>query len=192
MYLSKICTRIICVMEFHSLHITFESRQRGLSNALMVMALIFIGVSTSACAGRESTTKVKIGEIDDFPPGSVTQIDLPTAFNDPDPPASGSETPGVVTQVQVRLISPVPIFLVNDPSEGLIALYARDPHLGCGVTWIETEQRFLNPCHGEQYSQTGDWLEGPSTRNLDHFSVTVNQAGEIWVDVSTFQFGSAR
>jgi Rieske Fe-S protein len=158
----------------------------------MVMVLIFIVVSTSACAGRESTTMVRIGEIDDFPPGSVTQIDLPAAFNDPDPPASGSETPGIVTQVQGRLISPVPIFLVNDPSEGLIALYARDPHLGCGVRWVEIDRRFVNPCHSEQYSRTGEWLEGPSPRSLDRFAVTVTHAGEIWVDVSKLQFGSAR
>ena len=158
----------------------------------MVMVLVFVVVSTGACAERGSTTTVKIGELDDFQPSSVTQIDLPTAFNDPDPPASGSETPGVVTQVEVMLISPVPIFLVNDPSEGLIALYARDPHLGCKIRWVETDQRFMNPCHGEQYSRTGEWLTGPSPRSLDRFAVTVTPAGEIWVDVSKFQFGPAR
>lgn len=159
---------------------------------LMVMVLIFIGLLTRACSGRELTTLVKIGEIGDFPPGSVTQIDLPAAFNDPDPPASGSETPGVATQLQTMLISPVPIFLVNDPSEGLIALYARDPHLGCRVMWWEPDQRFMNPCHGEHYSRTGVWLEGPSLRGLDRFAVTVNDEGAIWVDVSEFKFGSAR
>lgn len=179
-------------MKFHSLHITFDSFRRGLLTTLMAMTLIFIVVSTGACAGRESTTMVKIGEVDDYPPGSVTKIDLPATFNDPDPPASGSETPGVVTQVQVMLISPVPIFLVNDPSEGLIALYARDPHLGCGVRWVETDQRFVNPCHGEQYSLTGEWLAGPSPRGLDSFTVTVTQAGEIWVDVSKLHFGPGR
>lgn len=174
------------------LHVTFDSRRRDLSTAFMVMVLIFLGVMTSACGGRETTTLVKIGEVNDFPPGSVTQIDLPAAFNDPDPPASGSETPGVVTQMQVMLISPIPIFLVNDPSEGLLALYARDPHLGCTVMWWEPNQRFMNPCHGEQYSRTGEWLDGASLRSLDSFTVTVTQTGEVWVNVSELQFGPER
>ncbi|MBW8011413.1 MAG: Rieske 2Fe-2S domain-containing protein [Chloroflexi bacterium] len=179
-------------MEFNCDHITIDSRMRELSTALMVMILIFIVVSTGACTGREFTTVVKIGEIDDFPPGSVTQIDLPARFNDPDPPGSGSEIPSVVTQMESKLISPVPIFLVNDSSEGLIALYARNPFLGCTVKWWEPDQRFINPCHGEHYSMTGAWLQGPSPRNLDRFGVTVTDAGEVWVDLSKFQFGSAR
>ncbi len=153
--------------------------------------LIFLlGLSIAACRAGQKDARVEVGQADDFPVGSVTFFELDTSFEDPDPPAIASGTPGVVTQPAAMHISPVPIYLVHDPSAGFLALYNRDPHLGCRVNWVEDRQRFENPCHGEQYTRTGEYFSGPSPRGLDRFEVEVTADGDVVVDVSKYQEGS--
>ncbi|MFQ5855801.1 MAG: ubiquinol-cytochrome c reductase iron-sulfur subunit [Anaerolineae bacterium] len=56
---------------------------------------------------------------------------------------------------------------------GVYALYIVCTHLGCLFQWRETENRFICPCHGSQFSRTGKYLAGPAPRNLDMFVVRV-------------------
>jgi nitrite reductase/ring-hydroxylating ferredoxin subunit len=96
----------------------------------------------------------------------------------------------------------VPILLVNLPQSGLLALYSRDPHLGCRVVPaadavsdigrpFPPEVAFVNPCHGEKYDLVGRYLAGPSPRGLDRFGVSVVD-GDVVVDVMAFEYGPAR
>jgi nitrite reductase/ring-hydroxylating ferredoxin subunit len=146
----------------------------------------------TSCLNDRDDTRVRVGRLDDFPVDTVISIELETSFLDPDPPAIGSRTPGVVTQPTSATISPVPVFLVHNPTAGILALYNRDPYLGCQVVWKAEIQRFVNPCHGQQYSQTGECIAEPCPRGLDRFKVVVTEEGEVWVDVSNFQFGPVR
>ena len=146
----------------------------------------------TSCLNDRKDTRVRVGRLDDFPVDTVIPIELETSFLDPDPPAIGSQTPGVVTQPVSATISPVPVFLVHHTTAGILALYNRDPHLGCQVVWEAESQRFINPCHGEQYSQKGECIAGACPRGLDRFKVIVTEEGEVWVDVSIFQFGPVR
>lgn len=57
--------------------------------------------------------------------------------------------------------------------EGIYALYIVCTHLGCLFQWRETENRFICPCHGSQFSRTGEYLEGPAPRSLDTFRVRI-------------------
>ncbi|MBS1252860.1 MAG: Cytochrome b6-f complex iron-sulfur subunit [Anaerolineales bacterium] len=57
--------------------------------------------------------------------------------------------------------------------EGVYALYIVCTHLGCLFQWQATENRFICPCHGSQFSRTGQYLTGPAPRNLDMFVVRV-------------------
>lgn len=131
-----------------------------------------------------------VGRVEDFPPGSVTAIELPAAFNDPAPRYVLSATQGTVTEVPFVTVSPVRIFLVHDPSEGFVALYNRDPHLGCRIKWAAGNLRFEDPCHGSKYTRTGEYIEGPSLRSLDRFFVRINDDRDVLIDVSKFQLGS--
>src|SRR3990172_3117496 len=73
---------------------------------------------------------------------------------------------------------PIPIFLVNDPVEGVLTLYASDPHLRCRVVLaselpsdtgfdLPAEVTFPNPRHGGKYDRVGRYVAGPSPRGLD-------------------------
>lgn len=166
----------------------------GLGVAAAVIAVVLMLNRTWEPAGF-----VKVGRVEDFPPGSVTPMQLPAAAEDWDPSPIGSQTPGVVTQVPAKWVSPIPIFLVHDPADGFLALYNRDPHLGCRTMWIEADerpwvgvdQRFVTPCHGEQYMRTGECIAGPCPRGLDRFRVQVVD-GQVIVDVRQLMAGPPR
>jgi hypothetical protein len=152
---------------------------------------LFLALGLLACSApppRPAST-VDVGRETDFARGSVTALELATTFSDPDPPAIGSATPGVITRLPRMDISPVPIFLVRDDAGPFTALYARDPFRGCRVEWIPAGQRFEDPCFGNKYSKAGEWLEGPSPRGLDQFGVSVTAADDVVVDIAKYQPG---
>ncbi len=60
--------------------------------------------------------------------------------------------------------------------EGVYAIYVVCTHLGCLFQWRPTENRFICPCHGSQFSRTGQYLAGPAPRSLDSFVVRVVDA----------------
>lgn len=155
----------------------FSSRQMRLLLFGLVFAIAGAIIFVTVQASREPTSMVRVGRVDDFPPGSVTEFELKTVFADP---------------MMVDERSPVPIFLVHDPTEGFLALYNRDPYLGCHVTWVEASQRFMDPCHGGRYTLTGEYLEGPAPHGLDRFEIIVTSDEEVVVDVSQFLTGPPR
>ena len=57
------------------------------------------------------------------------------------------------------------VFLVGS-SQGVLALSARCPHLGCRLTYQAVARRFQCPCHGSQFSITGTRLQGPAVKNM--------------------------
>lgn len=64
--------------------------------------------------------------------------------------------------------------------EGIYALYVVCTHLGCLFQWSSTEGRFACPCHGSQFSRTGEYLAGPAPRNLDSFVIrVVDDSGQV-------------
>ncbi len=144
----------------------------------------------SACARLPANSSVTIGPMDAFPLGSVTRLELRAAFDDPDPPAVGSETPGVITQPPSTRVSPVVVFLLHSSEAGFRALYARDPFRGCQIRWSEGAQRFADPCHGSLYGTEGEWLSGPGDRGMDWFGVLANGDGKLVIDLAAFQFGN--
>lgn len=69
--------------------------------------------------------------------------------------------------------------------EGVYALYIVCTHLGCLFQWKPTENRFICPCHGSQFSRTGDYIYGPAPRSLDSFVVrVVDDAGNVLSETS--------
>jgi nitrite reductase/ring-hydroxylating ferredoxin subunit len=170
---------------------TKGQRRLALFGSLSLILGLCLGVLVMLVNDDPSTADslVKVGQAKDFPPHSVTALSLPVTFWDPDPPAILGETPGRVTQMPQAPIEPVLIWLVHSAENGYLALYRRDPYLGCQIAWEEINQRFVNPCHGQKYTKTGEWIEGQSERNLDRFAVVVNDAGELWVDIRRYQVG---
>lgn len=183
-----------CVLRLQPYEITMPTypTQEFSSLNTRTLLLIILVILLNSCGNGGEETRIRAGRLQDFPVGAVIPIELKTSFLDPDPPAIGSQTPGVVTQPVSVTVSPIPVYLIHDPVAGILALYNRDPHLGCQVAWEEEIQHFVNPCHGQQYSLTGECIMGSCPRGLDRFKVIVTEEGEVWVDVSDFQLGPPR
>lgn len=81
----------------------------------------------------------------------------------------------------------------QEPGE-FLALYQKDPHLGCTVPWnasFEFRGRtgwFRNPCHNETYDLQGRCVSGPCIRGLDRFPVQV-VGGEVRVNTNRLTEG---
>lgn len=64
--------------------------------------------------------------------------------------------------------------IVRLPDGRFLALSAKDPNMGCTVTWNNQSQTFRNPCHGAQYDIRGEVVSGPAVRGLDRFPLRVD------------------
>ena len=101
-------------------------------------------------------SSIKVGDVVQFPPGSVTRV------------AEG----------RFYLVHTLP-----EDGGGFLALYWKCVHLGCTVPWRDAEDGayggksykgiFHCPCHGSEYIITGQNFAGPAPRPLDIMEVTV-------------------
>ena len=150
---------------------------------------------------------VNIGPVAQFPPGSVTGLQLDALFFDATHLPNGASVDLTGLQFPQRTIeaikmqwdrrerpvvgnvSPVPVLIVNDLQQGVLALYQRDPQSTCLLPWQTAEERFIDPCHSSHYTYTGEYVRGPSWRGLDQFAVTINEHGEVIVDMGKLGVG---
>ncbi len=88
---------------------------------------------------------ITAGAVDDFPPGSVTNI------------PNGR------------------FYLSRLLDGGFLAIYQRCTHLGCNVPWEQSAGEFICPCHSSRFSPEGDVLSAPAPRPLDLFAVTIEE-----------------
>ena len=95
---------------------------------------------------------VKAGTLDEFPPGSITQIKEGRFF----------------------------LSRLDDGS--FLAMWQRCTHLGCSVPWKEDEQIFNCPCHGSVFNKVGEVEGGPAPRPMDYFEEIEIREGEVWVN----------
>jgi len=140
---------------------------------------------------------IDIGNVRSFPARSVKQLTLNAVFYFP-----RSSDPSV-NAPPIRRITPVRVFVVNDPTEGILVLFARDPQSGCRLVHelkdpIDPAFRrrarelgavFEDPCHGDLFSYTGVRLDGPAQRGMDQFGVRRGPTGEVIVQLTDFQLG---
>lgn len=86
---------------------------------------------------------IDVGEVDTFPPGSVTHI------------SNGR------------------FYLSRLTDGGFLAIYQRCTHLGCSVPWDQVESKFICPCHNSQFTPDGELINPPAPRPLDIFPVII-------------------
>lgn len=86
-----------------------------------------------------------IGNIEDFPPGTVT----PDRINK--------------------------LYIVREKDGGFLALSIVCPHLGCSVLWDDTKRQFDCPCHSSAFDRQGVVLSSPAPRPLDYFPVIIEE-----------------
>ena len=65
------------------------------------------------------------------------------------------------------------VYIVPTGSGGLKVLSSVCPHLGCAVRWIEKQEKFICPCHGGTFTNTGVRISGPPLRAMDELESKV-------------------
>jgi cytochrome b6-f complex iron-sulfur subunit len=64
-----------------------------------------------------------------------------------------------------------PVIVVSSGKTGAIsAVNPTCTHEGCRVKWQKSQEKFICPCHGAQFSATGQKLKGPAGKNLPTYA----------------------
>jgi cytochrome b6-f complex iron-sulfur subunit len=74
---------------------------------------------------------------------------------------------------------PTYVIVTEDEEIASYGLNAVCTHLGCVVPWKESEGKFVCPCHGSQYDETGKVVRGPAPLSLALVNADVNDEGKI-------------
>ena len=78
------------------------------------------------------------------------------------------------------------VYVTKGTSGQLEVLSAVCPHLGCSVQWVDSQHKFVCPCHGATYSQDGAKLGGPAPRGMDSLESQV-QNGRLMIRYQAFR-----
>ena len=144
-----------------------RSRWLAIAAAVVLIVAATVGLVVTHLQHTDNSNRsglVDVGSISQFPVGSITAIDNPGAY------------------------------VVNTPTEGLIVLDRRSPHLGCrlaqradvsdpSVATGDPGVAFIDPCHGSRFDLAGNTLSGPAVRGMYHYRVDTTD-GRILVDKS--------
>jgi cytochrome b6-f complex iron-sulfur subunit len=135
---------------------TGEGRRNFLRKAWKILGLVAVAelilfVVSLLRPSRETGSREPgaalrvIGNIEDFPPGTVT----PDRINK--------------------------LYIVREEDGGFLALSIVCPHLGCSVLWDGTKRQFDCPCHSSAFDRQGVVLSSPAPRPLDYFPVIIEE-----------------
>jgi Rieske Fe-S protein len=80
-------------------------------------------------------------------------------------------------------------WLLRAAEGGLRAFSTVCPHLGCGIDWDPTTEKFDCPCHHSGFGADGKCLFGPAPRGLDELTVVATDA-EIRIRYQRFKVAS--
>ena len=64
--------------------------------------------------------------------------------------------------------------------DGFYALSSTCTHLGCTINL--GDEKFNCPCHGSQFSLSGNVLQGPASAALPNFEVSLSDDGRLVID----------
>ncbi len=154
-----------------------------LTVGVAILVVLGTGVVVAWPYSSKKVSSAMVGNVLNFPIGSITFLQLPVAFVDPVLPL------GQTTAARYSPNHPIPIYMSNDATDGLMAFFGRDTFRGCRFQWLDLDKRFIDPCHGSAYTQSGVWVRGPAQRNLDQFGVRVGSDGTVNINVQDFRVG---
>ena len=89
-------------------------------------------------------------------------------------PSEGEEKAASIeslTEIQGMVLEEKKIAVYKDHKGHLHTYSAVCTHLGCIVTWNNSEKSFDCPCHGSRFSPTGNVINGPANTPLEHKQV---------------------
>ena len=71
-----------------------------------------------------------------------------------------------------KVVSEKPVYVVKDTGI-LRVLSPICPHLGCSISWRESQSQFVCPCHVGIFSTDGTRISGPAPRAMDELESKV-------------------
>ncbi len=71
------------------------------------------------------------------------------------------------------IVNSNPVIIINNPSQGFIALSRVCTHLGCLVDYDKSRSRLVCPCHAAQFDIDGKVISGPAPKPLTRFALTI-------------------
>lgn len=72
-----------------------------------------------------------------------------------------------------RMLSSKPVYVVKAADGRPRVLSSVCPHLGCTITWSDTRNQFVCPCHVGVFAAEGALVSGPPPRGMDELESTV-------------------
>lgn len=66
-----------------------------------------------------------------------------------------------------EVVSSQSVYVTRGRDGQLKVLSAICPHLGCSVSWQNTQEEFICPCHGGRFAADGARISGPPPRGMD-------------------------
>jgi len=91
----------------------------------------------------------------------------------------GAHAPGDRTLAQGLKGDPTYIVVESDQNLADYGINAVCTHLGCVVPWNNSENKFMCPCHGSQYDNTGKVVRGPAPLSLALVHATVTEDDKL-------------
>ena len=85
-----------------------------------------------------------------------------------------------------EVLSSQSVYVTRGADGQLKVLSAICPHLGCSVSWQNTQDEFVCPCHGGRFSPDGKHVFGPPPRAMDALPSKV-QDGKLMVHFEYFR-----
>lgn len=113
----------------------------------------------------------EVGKLDDFPVGS-------------------SPIRKTITFAQLdgwrEVVSAQSVYVNRLADDQFEVLSAICPHLGCSVSWQQSADDFLCPCHGSVFTADGKVVKGPAPRAMDALPTRI-QDGKLQVHFEFFR-----
>ncbi len=135
--------------------------------AVSATVLLILGVGALVIlALPRSPTRITLGRVEAFSPGSVRLVNLPENFVDPE---------------AISIAAPK-VWVVRHEDGAFVALYARTSVHGNPVQWEPESKHLTDAQLGNKWDRDVRYLEGPDQRDLDRFPVTVEN-GQVVIDL---------
>jgi len=64
-------------------------------------------------------------------------------------------------------------YLARLEDGGFLAMSRRCTHLSCTIPWVESEGKFICPCHSSEFDIRGEVANPPAPRALDYYPIEI-------------------
>ena len=135
-----------------------------ISLALAIPTAIYLLVAPRA---PKASGWLDLGDISDLTPGTPVELS-----------AEESRIDGWRAETEKKTA-----WVVKTPDNKVLAFGPQCTHLACAYHWEMSQNRFVCPCHGSEFSIDGKVLMGPAARPLDQYQTKIEnnrlQIGEL-------------